>query len=123
MFRNTVFASLIALSAAGASAAQAQAPDTTGFIVPATGGIVGGGGGAAIVGGGDNLVILYSGAGAGAGPGGALQAQAPRLARARNGYGGVSIDYLEPETAPPGREAWVVGGGDNAQVVYSDPRR
>jgi hypothetical protein len=118
MFRNALFASVIALGAAGA--AQAQAPDTTGFAVPATGNVVGGGA-ATIVGGGDNLVILYSGAGAG--PGGALQAQPPRLARARNSYGGVSVDYLEPETAPPGREAWMVGGGDNAQVVYSDPRR
>ncbi len=67
------------------------------------------------------MVILYSGTGAG--PGGALQAQVPRLARARNSYGGVAVEYLEPETAPAGREAWVVGGGDNAQVVYSDPHR
>jgi hypothetical protein len=118
MFRNALFASVIALGAAGA--AQAQAPDTTGFAVPATGNVVGGGG-ATIVGGGDNTTILYSGTGAG--PGGTIQAQAPRLARARNGYHGLSVEYLEPETAPPGREAWMVGGGDNAQVVYSDPRR
>lgn len=119
MFRNALFASVIALGAAGA--AQAQAPETTGLVAPATAGNVVGGAAATIAGGGDNLVILYSGTGAG--PGGGLQAQAPRLARARNGYGGVSVDYLEPETAPPGREAWMVGGGDNAQVVYSDPRR
>ena len=119
MFRNTLFASVIALGAAGA--AQAQAPDSNGLAVPATTGNTVGGASATIVGGGDNLVILYSGTGAGRG--GSLQAQAPRLARARNGYGGVSVDYLEPETAPPGREAWMVGGGDNAQVVYSDPRR
>ncbi len=118
MLRNAVFASIIALGAAGA--AQAQAPDITGLAVPAAGNAVGGAA-ASIVGGGDNTVILHSGGGAG--PGGGIQTQTPRLARARNGYGGVSIDYLEPETAPPGREAWVVGGGDNAQVVYSDPRR
>lgn len=122
MFRNALFASVIALGAAGAGAAHAQAPDTTGLSVPAAGNAVGGGA-ATIVGGGDDMAILYSGAGAGAGRGGALQAQAPRLARARNGFGGVSIDYLEPETAPAGREAWMVGGGDNARVVYSDPRR
>ena len=123
MFRNALFASVIALGAAGAGAAQAQAqaPDTTGLAVPATAGNAVGGNAATIVGGGDNLTILYSGAGAG--PGGALQAQAPRLARARNGYGGVSVDYLEPETQPAGREAWLVGGGDNAQVVYGDPHR
>jgi hypothetical protein len=120
MLRNALFASVIALAAAGAGATQAQAPDTTGLAVPAAGNAVGGAV-ATIVGGGDNLVVLYSGGGAG--PGGAVQTQAPRLARARNGYGGVSVDYLEPETAPPGREAWMVGGGDNAQVVYGDPRR
>ena len=120
MLRNTLFASVIALGAA-AGATQAQAPDTTGLAVPAAGGGVVGGNGATIVGGGDNTTILYSGTGAG--PGGALRAQPPRLAQARNGYGGVSVDYLEPETAPAGREAWLVGGGDNAQVVYADPRR
>ena len=116
MFRNALFASLIALGAAG----EAQALDTTGLAVPATGNAVGGGG-ATIVGGGDNTTILYSGAGAG--PGGAIQAQPPRLARARNGYAGLSVEYLEPETASPGREAWLLGGGDNAQVVYGDPHR
>ncbi len=55
MLRNALFASVIALGAAGA--AQAQAPDTTGLAVPATGN-VGGGGGATIVGGGDNTTIL-----------------------------------------------------------------
>lgn len=119
MFRNAAFASIIALGAAGA--AQAQAPDTTGLAAPAAAGNIVGGAAASIVGGGDNLVILYSGTGAG--PGGTLRAQPPRLARARNGYGGVLVDYLEPETAPAGREAWMVGGGDNAQVVYGDPRR
>ena len=102
MFRNALFASVIALGAAGAAPALAQAPDTTGFAVPATGNVVGGTA-ATIVGGGDNTAILYSGTGAGSG--GGLQAQAPRLARALNGYGGVSVDYLEAETAPPGREA------------------
>ncbi len=119
MLRNALFASLIALGAAGA--AQAQAPDTNGLAAPATAGNAVGGGGATIVGGGDNTTILYSGAGAG--PGGAIQAQPPRLARARNGYAGLSVEYLEPETASPGREAWLLGGGDNAQVVYGAPHR
>ena len=123
MFRNTVFASVIALGAVATGAAQAQAPDTTGLAMPAAAGNVVGGGAATIVGGGDNTTILYSGAGAGAGAGGAVQAQAPRLARARNNYGGVAVEYLEPETAPAGREAWVVGGGDNTEVVYSNPHR
>ncbi len=120
MFRDTVFAFVIALGVAGAGTAQAQAPDTTGSAAPAAGNTVGGGA-ATIVGGGDNLAIFYSSGGAG--PGGAVQTQAPRLARARNGYGGVAVEYLEPETAPAGREAWVVGGGDNTEVVYSNPHR
>ena len=117
MFRNAFFASVIALGAAGA--AQAQAPDTTGLPALSAGNTVGGGA-AAIVGGGDNMRIVYSGGGAGLG--GAVQAQPPRLARARNGYGGISVEYLEPETAPAGREAWLVGGGENAHVVYRRPR-
>jgi len=117
MIKRIAFAAILALPLA-AGAARAQAPDTAGLVPPAAGGVVGGNA-AAVVGGGGDLTILYSGAGAG--PGGALQAQAPRLARARNTYGGVAVDYLEPETQPAGREAWMVGGGANAQVVYADP--
>ena len=43
--------------------------------------------------------------------------------RAGNGYHGLSAEYLEPETAPPGREAWLLGGGDDAEVVYARPPR
>jgi hypothetical protein len=110
MIRNALFASLIALGVAGVAQAQAPAP----------GGIVGGGS-ATITGGGEDQVITYSTGGAGVGA--ATRAQAPRLARAQNGLGdGVSVQYLEPETARPGREARLVGGGDDAQVVYSPTR-
>jgi hypothetical protein len=117
MYRNALFASAIALGLAGA--AQAQAPDTTGRPAPVTGNTMGGGG-ASIIGGGNDMVILYSQGGAGTGA--ALHAQPPRLARARNTYDGIAVEYLEPETAPPGREAWMVGGGADAQVVYSPLR-
>jgi hypothetical protein len=119
MFRNALFASVIALGAT-AGAAQAQAPDTTSAVVAGANGNIVGGAFATIVGGGDNTTVLYSGGGAGAG--GALQSQPPRLARARNNFGGVSVEYLEPETAAAGREAWLIGGGDDAQVVYVRPR-
>ncbi len=115
--RTAASASLFALALA-AGAAQAQAP-RDGSAAALDGNVVGGGS-ATIVGGGDNTTILYSGTGAG--PGGTIQAQAPRLARARNGYARISVEYLEPETAPAGREAWLLGGGDNAEVVYSRPR-
>ena len=104
----TAFASLFALALA-AGAAQAQ---------------VVGGGIATISGGGDNMAITYSTGGAGGGYG--LQTQAPRLAAVTNGRVGagsaISVEYMEPETAPPGREAWLVGGGDGAEVVYVRPR-
>jgi hypothetical protein len=83
-----------------------------------------GGGGATISGGGDDMTITYSTGGAGGGYG--LQTQAPRLAAVTNGRVGagsaISVEYMEPETAPSGREAWLVGGGDGAEVVYVRPR-
>ncbi len=118
--RTAAFASLFALALAAGGAAQAQAP-LDGTAAALEGNVVGGGV-ATITGGGDNATITYSTGGAGGGT--TFHAQAPRLARARNnaGGGGVSVEYLEPETAPPGREAWLLGGGDNAEVVYSRPR-
>jgi hypothetical protein len=101
MIRNALFASLILLGAAGA--AQVQAPDPAGRV-PTTGNVVGGGA-ATIAGGDDDRVITYATGGAGGG-GVAPRAQPPRLARARNGTNGsIQVDYLEPETARPGREA------------------
>ena len=104
---------LAALLATGlaAGAAQAQAPSVGG------GGTVVGGGFAAMLGGGDDMRIEYAGGGGGGG-GAVLRTQAPRLARAQNGYGNPGVEYLEPERAAAGREAWMVGGGDNAEVVY-----
>jgi hypothetical protein len=120
MIRNALFASLITLAAA-AGVAQAQAPDTTGRVPPSAGNAVGGGA-ATIAGGGDDMQITYASGGAGANGSAAPRAQPPRLARARNGTNGsMSVDYLEPETARPGREASLVGGGEDAQVVYRRP--
>jgi hypothetical protein len=117
MFRNALFASVIALGAAGA--AHAQAPDVTGHA-PVAAGNVGGGGVASIAGGGDDMTITYAAGGAGAGQ--MILAQPPRLARARNQTdGGIAVEYLVPETARPGREAWLRGGGDDAEVVYRNP--
>jgi hypothetical protein len=115
MFRNALFASVIALGAAGA--AHAQAPDVTGRAPPAAGNV--GGVAATIEGGGEDRVITYATGGAGAGQ--MILAQPPRLARARNANGSLSVEYLEPETARPGREAWLVGSGDDAEVAYRNP--
>jgi hypothetical protein len=121
MFRNALFASVIALGAAAASgAAHAQAPEPGGSLARSAGNVVGGGV-ASLAGDAENRVITYAPGGAGAGQ--TVLAQPPRLARARNGTNGsIQVEYLEPETARPGREAWLVGGGDNAEVVYRNPR-
>lgn len=110
--KRTAFASLFALALA-TGAAQAQAP-LDGNVV--------GGGSATISGGGDNMTITYSAGGAGAGS--ALQSQSGRLARFAGSHGdGSLVEYLTPApTADRGREAWMVGGGDNAEVVYVRPR-
>ncbi len=109
---NTAFASLFALAlAAGAALAQA----------PLGGNVVGGG--ATISGGGDDMVIAYSTGGAGAG--GGVIAQSGRVARFAGSHGdGSLVEYTTP--APPadaGREAWLIGGGDNAEVTYVPPTR
>ena len=105
MARTTAFtASLFALAlAAGAARAESTV----------------GGGSATISGGGDNMVITYSAGGAGGG-GSALQAQSGRVARFAGGQGegGPRLEYLTPAPSNPGPQARLVGGGDNAEVVY-----
>ena len=112
MMKRTAIASLIA-AALAAGAAQAQAP-LDGNVV--------GGGAATIAGGGDNMAITYSTGGAGGG-GGILLSQPGRLARFAGGHGdGQMVEYLAPAPAGVGREAWLLGGGDNAEVVYGRRR-
>jgi hypothetical protein len=85
------------------------------------GNVVGGGRVATILGGGDDMAILYSTPGAGGG--GAGWAQAGRSARfAATDGDDPQVEYTATAPARAGREAWLVGGGDEAQVVYS-PRR
>jgi hypothetical protein len=109
---STASASLFALALAAAPLpAQAAEP-----------GNVVGGGSATISGGGDDRTITYSAGGAGGGS--ALLAQSGRPARFAGTHGdGSLVEYLTPAVpADPGREAWLVGGGDNAEVVYVRPR-
>ncbi len=106
MVRSTAFASLALL------AALATAPLTA----RAEAGNVVGGGSAIITGGGDDMQIIYSTGGAGGG--GGLRSQPGRLARPTGTPTGTGVEYLEPAPSDPGREARLVGGGDNAEVVY-----
>ena len=100
--KRTALASLFALALA-ADAAQAEAP-----VV---------GGSATIMGGGDNLTITYSPGGAGGGM--TFHSQSGRLARFAGTDGdGPVVQYAAPADTNPGREAWLLGGGDNAEVVY-----
>ncbi len=118
---TAAFASLFALAlAAGAAQAQAQAPRDGGAA--ALEGNVVGGGVATITGGGDNATVTYSPGGAGGGM--AFHAQAGRSARFAGTQGdGPQVQYAAPPDTNPGREAWLLGGGDNAEVVYARPPR
>ena len=100
MIRTTFTASLFALALAGAAHAE----------VPI------GGGSATISGGGDDLAITYSTAGAGGGM--AFHSQSSRLARFASSNDGLQVEYMTPAPANPGPHARLVGGGDNAEVVY-----
>ena len=117
MIRTAAFASLFALALA-TGAAQAQAPRDGGAAVD---GNVVGGGIATLSGGGDNATVTYSTGGAGGGM--AFHAQPGRAARFAGTHGdGPVVQYSAPADTNPGREAWLLGGGDNAEVVYSRPR-
>ncbi len=100
MIRTTLTASLFALALAGA----AQAHDPIG------------GGSATISGGGDDMAITYSTGGAGGGM--ATHSQSARLARIAGNSDGAQVEYLTSAPANPGPSARLVGGGDNAEVVY-----
>ena len=98
--KRTALASLFALALAGA--AHAYEPV--------------GGGSATLSGGGDDLAITYSAGGAGGGM--AFHSQSGRLARFTDTNDGLQVEYLTPASANPGPQARLVGGGDNAEVVY-----
>jgi hypothetical protein len=115
MIRTAAFASLFALAA---GAAQAQAPRDGSSAVD---GNVVGGGIATLSGGGDNATVIYSTGGAGGGM--TFHSQPGRSARFAGTHGdGPVVQYSAPADTNLGREAWLLGGGDNAEVVYSRPR-
>lgn len=111
-------ATVLAAVLVSGTAARAQAPVAGSFAhLPAdTGNAVGGGGSATIIGGGDNLAITYGGAGAGGG-GGPGQAGWPARFTGTDGDG-LQVAHPAPLPTGPGRDARLVGGGDNLEVVY-----
>jgi hypothetical protein len=117
---KTIFASLAAIGIAGA--AQAQAPSSLNIAghapTQAVGNIMGGGG-ATLSGGGDDRTITYSLGGAGSG---ASYEQPGRIATFGGNSGGSPYwTYGAPAPSGIGREAWLTGGGDDAQVIYAAP--
>ena len=105
---STAFASLAVLTALAATPLATRAAEA---------GNVAGGGAATISGGGDDMTIAYSAGGAGGG--GVLLSQPGRLAGFAGTDGdGPQVAYLAPAPAGAGREARLVGGGEDAQVVY-----
>jgi hypothetical protein len=104
MTRTTALASLSALALA-LTAGAAHADNIVG------------GSSATISGGGDDLTVTYSAGGAGGGM--TFHAQSGRAARFAGTDGdGPVVQYSAPADTNPGREAWLLGGGDNAEVVY-----
>lgn len=112
---------------AGLAAALATAPgpayaqaSLSGDTLMQAGNIVGGRY-ATMSGSGDDSVITYSTGGAG---GGAQSVQLGRSARLLGGDGdGPQVAYLTPASVTIGREAWLTGGGDDAQLLYTSPDR
>ena len=121
---KTILASLVAVGIAGA--AQAQAPstfNTTGHAPGQQIGNIAGGGSATLSGGGDDLSITYSAGGAGGG--GAGWGTTGSVARFASTHGdGLLVEYVAlASAAGQGREAWLTGGGDNAEVAYASPHQ
>jgi len=123
MVRSTAFASLALLAGLAATPALAQAPSDLAYR-PAQAGLVQGGnvvggGVASISGGGDDGVVTYSRGGAG---GGASFDRPGRAATFAGNHGDKPFwTYGAPAEASPGREAWMLGGGDDRSVTYANP--
>jgi hypothetical protein len=110
MVRSTALASLAILASFAVAPLAAHAE--TGNVV--------GGGGATMAGGGDDMRISYNTSGAG---GGGVLVQSGRLARFAGSYGdGQLVEYLTPVPAGTGRTVWLIGGGEDAQVVADQKR-
>ena len=106
--KKTIFGSLLAIGIAGSAQAQG-----TGNVV--------GGGGASISGGGEDITLTYSSSGAG---GGARYEQLGRTVTfAGNSGGNPSWTYGPAPASTPGSEAWLLGGGEDIQVVYVSPHQ
>lgn len=118
MARSTAFAALAFLAGFTAGPAWAQAPSDLARPI-ALGGNVAGGGVASFSGGGTDELVTYARGGAG---GGASFDRPGRIGIFAGNSGGNPSWTFSPATeAVPGREAWMIGGGEDIGVVYADP--
>lgn len=120
MIRSIAFAPLAMLGALSIApmTGLAQAP-TDLAAAPAMNGNVVGGGGASISGGGVDRTITFSSGGAG---GGARYEQPGRIGTfAGNSGGNPSWTYDAATPLNGGREAWLLGGAEDARILYQDP--
>jgi len=118
MHRSTAFASLALLGVLATTSVRAQAPVDL-AAVPTQAGNVVGGGGASMSGGAGDRTITYSTSGAG---GGARYEQPGRIGIFGGNNGGSPYwIYATPAPSGVGREARLLNGGDDAQVVYTAP--
>jgi hypothetical protein len=118
MSRSIAFASFAFLAGLAAAPALAQAPSELAYRASQNGNVVGGGV-ATLSGGADDRLITYSRGGAG---GGASFDRPGRVATfAGNDGDKPRWTYAAPTDSNPGREAWLLGGGDDSRVVYADP--
>lgn len=118
MSRSTAFGSLALLASLAAAPALAQAPSDLAYRASQNGNVVGGGV-ATLSGGADDMLVTYSRGGAG---GGASFDRPGRIATfAGNDGDKPRWTYAAPADSSPGREAWLLGGGDDTAVVYANP--
>jgi len=123
MARSTTFASLALLAGLATAPALAQAPSDLDYratpAAAAQNGNVVGGGIASLNGGGEDRLVTYSRGGAG---GGANFDRPGRIATfAGNDGDNPRWTYGAAAETSPGREAWLLGGGDDRVVVYANP--
>lgn len=113
MFRRTMIASMLLLGLAGtAGAREAPVADAAAHVPPGAGNVVGGGA-ARLIGGGTDSIVQRDADGR------VQPGRAARLAAA--GGGETDILYVEPvPSGARGRDALLLGGGDNAVIVYFD---
>ena len=119
MIRTSILGAALALGLAGTAGAQVFHEANAGGATQSAVGNVVGGGTARMMGGGTDTMVQRDAAG---------PSQAGRMARFGSAAGGgeTEITYIEPVPAGAlGRDAMLLGGGDNAAVVYLDtlPRR